>query len=383
MPRARSLKLILGAGLYSLVFISLLAGKVQGADEFRTAPVTNDGKRWRIGYYEGGAYVNYPENLKAMARGLAPLGWIDEVDGAKMAEASDSQTVWTVLSKTKSDFLTFVGHAYNSAEWDDDLRAELRSNVIKSLRQKQLDLMIAMGTWAGQDLANDLHSVPVMVVSSSDPVKSGIVKSALHSGYDHVHARCDPNRYVRQVRLFHDIVHFKRLGIVYANSKTGRSYAAIEDISKVAEQRGFELVACEAPWSGVPLHVKIANIRDCHNGMASRIDALYLTVHSGIDLNQLDEILVPLINHKIPTWSQRGPQEVRHGALLSIARGSFGPVGVYHAEIMAKILNGASPGELNQIFEDPKKIAINLKTAKAIGFTPPKGLMKVADEIYR
>lgn len=42
-----------------------------------------------------------------------------------------------------------------------------------------------------------------------------------------------------------------------------------------------------------------------------------------------------------------------------------------------------NPGDLNQIFEDPRKIAINLKTAKAIEFKPPKGLMEVADEIYK
>ena len=68
---------------------------------------------------------------------------------------------------------------------------------------------------------------------------------------------------------------------------------------------------------------------------------------------------------------------------MSIARGGFRPIGVYHAKIMAKIFKGASTGELNQVFEDPKKIAVNLKTAKAIGILPPKGLMKVADEIYR
>jgi hypothetical protein len=50
---------------------------------------------------------------------------------------------------------------------------------------------------------------------------------------------------------------------------------------------------------------------------------------------------------------------------------------------MARIFNGASPGELNQVFDDPKQIAINLETAKLIDFKPPKGLLKAADEIYK
>ncbi len=373
---------IIRAGLYSLAWIVCLAAPVLSGDRVSTAPTTHDGRKWRIGYYEGGAFINYPANLKAIARGLARLGWMERADDAKMAEAQDSLTVWTLLSETKSDYLTFVRQAYSTAQWDDGLRAEKRSQAIKALQGNQLDFMIAMGTWAGQDLANRLHSVPVMVVSSSDPVKSGIVKNASYSGLRHVHARCDPNRYIRQIKLFHEIVDFKRLGVVYENSNVGKNYAAIEDLSSVAMRRGFELVTCDAPWSGVTAQVSLDHMKACHQYLAPRIDALYMTVHTGIDLNQMDEIIAPLIRHKIPTWSQRGPQEVRRGVLLSIARGGFNSIGMYHAKIMANIFNGATPGELNQIFEDPKKIAINLKTARAIGFKPPRGLLKVADEIY-
>jgi ABC-type uncharacterized transport system substrate-binding protein len=243
--------------------------------------------------------------------------------------------------------------------------------------------MIAMGTWAGQDLANNRHSVPTMVVSSSDPVGSGIVKSAYRSGFAHVHARCDPNRYIQQVRLFHDIVGFKRLGIVYENSVVGRSYAALSDVRTVAGERGFELFTCEAPWSDVPSRICTQNIIRCHEKLAPRIDALYLTVHKGVDLKVMDEILKPLMADRIPTWSQRGPQEVRHGVLLSIARADFRSIGKYHAGIMARVFNGARPGGLNQIFKDPKRIAINAKTAQAIGFNIPKGLLQVADEVFK
>ncbi|MBT8338936.1 MAG: ABC transporter substrate-binding protein [Desulfatitalea sp.] len=373
---------ILMIGLLGLALLLNMMGEANGSDWYPTTPTTNDGDKWRIGYYEGGPYINYPANLKAIVKGLLNLGWIDKTMALNPTDAGDSRAVWKALSKAKSNYLTFDPQSYYTANWDSKLREQNRSTLIKKLQNKQVDFIIAMGTWAGQDLANNHHSVPVMVVSASDPVKSGIVKSASYSGFNHVHARCDPFRYIRQIRLFHDIIGFKRLGIVYENSKEGRIYAAIDDIRLVADQRGFDLVTCEAPWSGTPKHVSFQRLKQCHRQLADRIDALYLTVHQGVDLETIDDSLAPLIHHKIPIWSQRGPQEVRHGVLLSISRGGFQPIGMYHAKMMAKILNGASPGELNQIFEDPKKIAINLKTAKEIGFVPPKGLMKVADEIY-
>ncbi len=50
---------------------------------------------------------------------------------------------------------------------------------------------------------------------------------------------------------------------------------------------------------------------------------------------------------------------------------------------MAKILNGARPRQLDQVFEGPPKIAINLKTAQIIGYDPPVDVLGAADEIYQ
>jgi ABC-type uncharacterized transport system substrate-binding protein len=83
-----------------------------------------------------------------------------------------------------------------------------------------------------------------MVLSASDAVASGIIKSAEDSGYNHVHACVDPFRYDRQVRVFHDIVGFKKLGIAYEDSVEGKSYAAVEIIEKVAAERDFKIVKC-------------------------------------------------------------------------------------------------------------------------------------------
>lgn len=381
LPRFRNQTLLMGLLVILTVFLSPM-NPVESSDSFQTNPTTHNGKKWIIGYYEGGPYINYPANLRAIVDGLVQLGWMEKITIADMTDPTDSKSLWKTLSNAKSAFIRFDPQAYNSANWDETLRARNKKAAIEALQRKQLDLIIAMGTWAGQDLANDEHSVPVMVVSSSDPVRSGIIKSASFSGFNHVHAKCDPNRYIRQVRLFHDIIGFKRLGIVYENSLAGKSYAAIEDIEIVAARQGFQTVTCEAPWSGVPQQERTRYLVECHRKLAPQIDALYLTVHTGVVARLMDEILAPLIAHQIPTWSQRGPEEVRNGALLSIARGGFGPVGEFHATIMAKIFNGANPGDLYQVFEDPRHIAINLKTAKAIGFKPPRGLMMVADEIY-
>jgi ABC-type uncharacterized transport system substrate-binding protein len=381
LPQLRYQSSLVGLLVGLTLFLHLM-NPVEGSDGFQTKPTTHKGKKWKIGYYEGGRYLNYPTNLRAIAEGLVQLGWMEKTTIADTDDPTDSKSVWEALSNVKSAYLQFERQAYYCAYWDKTLRASNKKAALTSLQNGQLDLIIAMGTWAGQDLANDQHSVPVIVVSSSDPIKSGIIKSASYSGFDHVHARCDPNRYRRQVRLFHSIVGFKYLGIAYEDTQVGRSYAAIEDVESMAARHGFKIVKCDAKWTGVTQQEYARNLVECHKKLAPQVEAVYITVHAGMDSKHMKKIMAPLIAHNLPTFSQRGSQHVKNGALMSIARAKFGPIGMFHASIIAKIFNGAHPGELNQIFEDPRNIAINLNTAKAIGFKPPKGLMMVADEIY-
>ena len=54
-----------------------------------------------------------------------------------------------------------------------------------------------------------------------------------------MHARVQPERYQRQLRLFHEIVGFRKLGLVYEDSPSGRSYAAVDAVRQIAMEKGF------------------------------------------------------------------------------------------------------------------------------------------------
>ena len=345
----------------------------------------NKGKRIHIGYLEGGPFYNYPPNLIAFVLGLAELGWLETPDIPPRKDEADAKSVWQWLAhNVKSDYVEFVPDAFYCSNWDIKFRATQREKVIKRLKTKQdIDFMIAMGTWAGQDLANNEHHTPVMVFSSSDPIRSKIVKSVEDSGYDHVHARVDPTRYERQVRLFHDIIGFKKLGVAYEDSFEGRTYAAISDIEKVAKERNFEIVRCFSKNQVPDIQMANDSVVKCHEELAPKVEAVYLTNQTGVNIYNMKRLLEPLMKFKIPTFSQIGSRDVRYGVLLSIAQANFKYVGRFHAETAARIFNGAKPRDLKQLFEDPPKISINLRTAQIIGYDPPVDILGAADEIYQ
>jgi ABC-type uncharacterized transport system substrate-binding protein len=352
--------------------------------DYSTSPTTNNGEKWRIGYYEGGEYIDYQKIFTETINGLMKLGWIEKAD---LPDQKGEQTkeLWSWLASTaNSKYLEFVKDAHYSANWDDKVREKTAAKVMKRLNEKKdIDLMIAMGTWAGQDLANNSHSTFTEVVSASDPVASGIIKSVEDSGYDHVHAQIDPYRYERQLRVFHDIVGFKKMGICYEDTEAGRSYAAIDKVEKVAKERGFEIVRCFTKSDVADQKLAEESVKMAFRELVKNSDAIYVTVQGGVSYTSIPELASIANTHQIPTFSQSGSEEVKYGFLASISQAGFKYIGEYHAEVTAKILNGAKPRALPQLFEEPPKIAINLKTAERIGFDPPVDILLAADEIFQ
>jgi ABC-type uncharacterized transport system substrate-binding protein len=323
--------------------------------------------------------------LKAIVRGLITLKWLEPLD----MPATNNPVpggFWAYLAHhAVSDYLEFVPDGYyNAGNFDRELRSQTRERLIDRLAgQGDIDLMIAMGTWAGQDLANDRHQVATVVASTSDPIGSGIVKSAADSGFDHLHAKVEPDRYARQIELFHDIIRFHKLGVVFEDTPEGRTYAAVDAIERTARARKFEVVSCIAPFSGVAQEEAEKKVVECYKQIALTADAVYLTVHRGLNAQSLPSVTAAIIAAQRPSFSMLGESEVKRGVLMSVAQGNYNYVGYFHAETIARIFNGARPRDLPQTWLAPAKIALNLKVAELIGYDPPIDILLACDEIYQ
>jgi len=373
-------------GFSLAIFLSLysaLSGAHTEARKFNTEPVTNKGERWRIGYYEGGEYFNYQQVLTATVKSLMARGWIKPTM-IPPQQGEQTAQLWQWLSyNIESDYIEFVKDAHYSAKWDDNYRPMVKETLIKRLSEtNDIDLMLAFGTWAGLDLANNQHHTATLVLSASDPVSAGIIKSVEDSGYSHVNATVEPGRYARQITVFHDITDFKRLGVAYENSPNGRVYAAIDVLEALSKKIGFTIAHCYTKSDISDISQAESSIINCYQKLAPQVDAIYITEQGGVTAKSLPVIVQIANKHKIPTFSQVGAQEVRYGVLASLSQANFRYFGEFHAQTMARVFNGAAPNEIPQLFEEPPKMALNLKTAEIIGFTPPLLLLGASDELY-
>lgn len=359
------------------VMICLLSTPTIG----QTTPTLNKGKKWRIGYYEGGGYSSYIETMGALLEGLMARGWIKKQPLPEI-EGYEEKPFLAWLSEKAGDFLTFAPEDAYSAHWNDAVREKTRAKILQKLKSGSLDLMIAMGTWAGQDLANNQHNTPIVVLSTSDPVKAGIIKSAEDSGFDHVTARVDPERYRRQLRLFHLIARFKKLGVAFQDTPTGRTYSAMDDIEQVSSEKGFDVVKCTVQETNVSRDVADESCRKCFQQLSERADAVYVTGLNCLPDN-IEKYVEVLSAHKVPSFSQAGSRWVEKGLLLGISSESgYEKLGSYYAGKIAAILNGAKPRDLSQVLAEPLDISINLDTARKIDFPVPESLLRIAREVY-
>jgi len=375
---------IIGVCIVSVIFLCFSVGLAADKKEYPTSPPAKIAKKWRIGYLEGGPYVSYQQHLTVISKSLSELGWIEPIAIPPQENESDTDKLWEWLAaNTKSKYLEFAANARYSNNWDKKRRGENKKSVLRRLSEtRDIDLMIAMGTWAGQDLANNDHSVPVVVCSTSDPIAAKIIKNEKDSGYDHVHARVDMTRFERQIRAFHDVIGFSKLGMAFRDTVDGRSIAGMEAVRKVAGERNFEVLECHTSLG--KSEESVARMIECTRELAPKADAFYIVEQGSVSLKTLPRILEALNAHKIPAFSQSGADHVRHGVLLSVSNTSYKEVGRFHAGTIARIINGAKPRNLAQIYEPPVKIAFNKAAAKIIDLRDDiyQLLSETADEVY-
>ncbi len=355
-----------------------------GGDDHGITPTRNNLKKWRVGYVEGGPYQNYQRTLREIVRGLQEIGWVAPAPLPDQPDFQDTSALWAWLAQEgRSEYIEFVPDAYWTAVWNDQIREANKAQILERLgKAKDLDLVIAMGTWAGLDLSGRGLPVAVEVASASDPVGAGIVASADDSGRDNLHAHVDQNLVETQVRLFHQVTGFKRLGMFFEDTDAGRSYAGLDVVQHLAGELGFKVVQCNTVDDSMDQELSEQSVLGCADTLAGMADAVYLTDQNGLTPHVLPLLLESLYAAHVPTFIQTNLGEVRSGVTFGLSEDVFRSLGRFHAWSMAKVFNGAKPRALKQVLRVPAKLVVNLEAARRIGFDPPLDILQSADELY-
>jgi putative ABC transport system substrate-binding protein len=254
-----------------------------------------------------------------------------------------------------------------------DVKGDPKSveTAARSLESEKVDLIYSVATSVTVAVKRATESVPIVCYAGNDPVAAGLVKSFAKPGgrVTGIYSR-STLLLAKRLELLKEMIPNLRRVVYFYNP--GNPIA--ENSAKVAREaaRQLKVQLDERPVRSVDeLRAGLEALRPAPADALTYID--------GLVISQTAMIIDTARTKKLATMV---------GERASVAQGALASYGVsYHTngELAAKqvqrILLGADPGDIPVEQVDRFHLAINLKTAKALGLSIPQSVVLRADEL--
>ena len=341
-------------------------------------------KQWKVAAVEGGSYTDFTSIFRQMALSLSSDGLLS-TDFALQSFIFDEKQNWDRLSEqSKNDCIYFVENGLYNAHWDPEKREEIKSSLTKRIvEKKDIDMLWAFGTIGGLDYADSSLGIPILVITPSSPELAGIIGEGEFSNKKNVHVQKERGRAEAEIMMFHDIFKFKNLGVIVDILPENQLAQHYPTVKQMAHELGVNLIECRGDINGSNEKNNYSEYEKCITELSKSAEAVFLPVGNGSDPENFLQQIEPLIKKRIPTFTQNGIDEVRRGALLSLAENDMQDSGAFEAGVVKKIMSGVAPEAISQYYNPPLTLALNLKTARLIEWKPPFEVLIAVDVIYQ
>jgi ABC-type uncharacterized transport system substrate-binding protein len=253
-------------------------------------------------------------------------------------------------------------------------RQELLREHAAELVRLKVDVIVAAGTPPTQAAMQATTTIPIVMVSTGDPLRTGLVASLARPGGNVTgNTILGAELSGKRLQLLKEMLpNVSRVAFLW-NPANASLISHFNEIQAAARALGLTLQSVEVRD---PKEFESAFLKM----MRDRPDALIMTADTMHRLH-LERIVDFAANRRLPAMYQLKAY-VEAGGLISYGASQsdlFRRAAVY----VDKILKGAKPGELP--VEQPTKFqpVINLKTAKSLGLTIPPAVLARADEVIQ
>ena len=276
------------------------------------------------------------------------------------------------------DRLSELGYIEGKNIIYDLLREETYDALRASLKtvHKKADVILPLSQ-AETAIARELtDKIPIVFMPAGDPVGSGLITSLASPGTNLTGlAYVEPKAIAKQVEVFKDFVpSLTQIILLIAGPKESPTSAqTLVLVRKVAAQLEMNLV--EKPVKS------LTDAEQAVSALPKSATTGVFPICAGL-FRGLKNMASIAIERKVSTFGCSASQVAEQGVLLAYAPDLY-YIGTRAAWYVDRILKGARPQELP--VETPRKfeLAINLKTANAIGIKVPPEVLQRADKVTR
>jgi putative ABC transport system substrate-binding protein len=254
-------------------------------------------------------------------------------------------------------------------------KADRMPSLVAELAQLKVGVLVAVPTSAIRAAKQATSAIPIVMVSTVDPVATGLVNSLARPG----------GNITGLTRLSRDL-NGKRLELLKEAVPTTSRVGVL--LQADSTSGGIHFKDYESAARGLKVEVQFLGVRGqspnfeeaFHTAAKGRVSAL-ITIRNGLTNVYRKHIVDLAIKNRLPSMYESS-SSVEAGGLISYSADeaeSYRRAAWY----VDRILKGSKPAELP--VEQPTKfeLVINLKTAKQIGLTIPPDVLARADKVIR
>jgi len=236
----------------------------------------------------------------------------------------------------------------------------------------KMDLIVTGGTNAGIAAKRATSTIPIVMASGGDPVASGVAASLSQPG-GNLTGMTSINRELagKRLELLRNVApRASRIAILWDERNEGNRLG-VNDTETVAKILGLTI-------HSVPMRSPEALEAAFATVARGRADALIMFTISSL-FPYRRRVAELAVKHRLPTVV--GVREYVEAGCLASYGTDYPDLFRRAATFVDKILKGAKPADLPVEQATTFELAINMKTAKALGLTIPPSLLVRADQV--
>jgi len=247
--------------------------------------------------------------------------------------------------------------------------------LAKELVDLQPDVILAQGTPVTAALRRETRTIPIVFVVVTDPVGDGFVAELAHPGGNITgFLTSESGITAKMLELLTEIAPgLKRVAMLFnPDTAPGGGTYYLRDFNTAAQSFKLEPIAARA-HSDPEIETVVTSLgREPGGGLIVMPDFFMF--------NHVEAIILLAARNKVPAIYPWRFVVAKSGGLLS-----YGPdlrdIVRRGAPYVDQILRGAKPADLPVQVPVKFEMAVNAKTAKALGLTVPPSMLLSADEV--
>lgn len=341
-----------------------------------------DGSKFKLAYVDIDPYNETFRMLYYVIESLKDDGWIT-YDKLPFDPETDSDSLalmnW-LADNAQSEYMEFdkSAHYYTTVNTEEEIYNSLKKHIEVD---KDIDAILAMGTSPSEMVEKFGFDIPLLMYAVSDPVGSGLIKSAKDSGNDNYWAHVDSSAYSRQMQYYYDTFGFTNIGSVYGDEMV----CAMPYYRAVATQNRFTITEYKLRREDFTIESDYyMQLEDIYHDMVNeaKVDAYILNTDVIPSAEKAAELMQIFYDANIPVVVQVGSVYVKSDAALMIVdpRDAVGTA-PFVANIIGSIFNGSKPGDLEQEYASSPFLTLNLDVADEIEFKPSFEMLIACEKI--